>query len=469
MTTTEQRAWATGSEDGLRLRFLAAVVVGAALLGLFVGSTTTQLAVTVSLGLVAVGGFAYLAGFRFEGLVLAFLVLRSALDIQTGGAGGESEGGISKLSALVAGAFLVVTLLWLLMHAVGRQRLPLGPSYLRLPALAVVAAGFASVIASTAPLTSAVEALRVTAAIGMLLVLELLMRQEGMMQRVLVAVYASAVLPLVVALVQAATGGGAEIGGFRRVTGTFDHPNPLAIYLTFLVVMGAGLYRWVDTEWRLPLAVVLVVAWGVLLLTYTRSAWIAAVIGILVVGVLQSRRLIYAVGAGIVAILLLVPSTVARFSDLGSTQYTGAAGDSLTWRFEYWLDLIPLVERSPLTGIGLKVIQLKTTDGKNAHDDFLRSFVEMGLFGLLAYVALLVALAWTARQALRATQTGLERGVAVGFAGTCTAFLVLSTVSNIVSQTVLLWYFFAFAAAAMTVAARGREHRPESAPVAAQV
>lgn len=459
MTVTE-RGGATARDRRIPDWYVvAALVVGGLVLGSLVGSTSPRLALALSFGILALCGFAYLAGFRFEGLVLAFLVIRSALDAQSSdGTGGE----VSKLSAVAAAGFLVMALLWVIMHVAGGQRLRLGRSYVRLPAVALVAAGFASALSSSAPLTSAQEAVRVMAAVGMLLVLEVLMRQPGMVTRVLVAVYASALIPLLVALGQAATGGGTEIGGFRRVTGTFDHPNPLAIYLTFLVVMGAGLYRWIDARWRLPLVVLLAVAWGVLLLTYTRSAWIAAVIGIIVVGVLQSRRLIYAVIAGILAVLLLVPSIVARFSDVGSTQYTGAAGDSLTWRFQYWLDLLPLVERSPLTGIGLKMIQYSTTDGKNAHDDFLRSFVEMGIFGLAAYVALLLALVWTARQALRATHNGLERGIAVGFAGTCSAFLVLSLVSNILSQTVLLWYFFAFAAAATTVAS-GRRNPKQAA------
>ena len=38
--------------------------------------------------------------------------------------------------------------------------------------------------------------------------------------------------------------------------------------------------------------------------------------------------------------------------------------------------------------------------------------------------------------------------MAVGFAGCLAAFLLLSLVSNVISQLVILWYFLAFAVAA---------------------
>jgi hypothetical protein len=46
----------------------------------------------------------------------------------------------------------------------------------------------------------------------------------------------------------------------------------------------------------------------------------------------------------------------------------------------------------------------------------------------------------------------LDRGVAVGFLGCAVAFIAVSLAANVLSNVVLLWYLFAFAAAASFVA-----------------
>jgi Ca2+/Na+ antiporter len=59
-----------------------------------------------------------------------------------------------------------------------------------------------------------------------------------------------------------------------------------------------------------------------------------------------------------------------------------------------------------------------------------------------------------ARQAMRFTKTrpwSYERSVAVGFAACVLAFVLLSIVSNVITQVVVLWYYVAFAAAAYAV------------------
>jgi hypothetical protein len=74
-------------------------------------------------------------------------------------------------------------------------------------------------------------------------------------------------------------------------------------------------------------------------------------------------------------------------------------------------------------------------------------FVEMGTLGLIAYVWLLLSLVGTAREALR-SRNAFGRSIGAGFMGALIAFFVLSFVSNIISQLVLLWYFVPMAALA---------------------
>jgi putative inorganic carbon (hco3(-)) transporter len=128
----------------------------------------------------------------------------------------------------------------------------------------------------------------------------------------------------------------------------------------------------------------------------------------------------------------------------------GIEGNSLAWRLGYWGTVIDLANDSPIVGIGPKMTQYVTDSARVPHNDYLRAYVETGVLGLTAYVALVTALIHTARNALRWAPPGFGQGVAVGFAGCVASFLLFSVGENLMSQVVVLWYFVAFAAAAVT-------------------
>jgi O-antigen ligase len=287
----------------------------------------------------------------------------------------------------------------------------------------------------------------------MFLVLESLLVDRHQVRRVIIACFASAVLPLLVAVYQIATGQGAiQPDGLSRVRGTFLHPNSFALYLGILLLLSLGLYRHVGRGSRLVLLVFASAASPALLLTYSRGAWLGTAAGVLTIGLLQSRRALLTMGVAAVVVALAVPSVLGRFADLDESRtVAGTPANSLVWRFEYWRTTIELAKANPVTGIGLDMTERTTKEGKVTHNDFLRAQVEMGLVGLLAYITFIGALVATARRALAAELSGAPRGIVVGFAGCVASFVVVSTGANLMSQIAVIWYFFAIAAAAVAV------------------
>jgi O-antigen ligase len=196
-----------------------------------------------------------------------------------------------------------------------------------------------------------------------------------------------------------------------------------------------------------------------LFFTYTRSALVATAVGLFIVGLIQSKRLLAGLIIAGMAGLLLVPSLSGRFSDL--TQYQAKqlaqqggtnGGNTLAWRLSYWTQVLPLANSNPVTGIGLNQTKANTSQAKQPHNDFIRAYVETGLVGFFAYVWLLVALVALGRRAIQRTRGGtFERGVAAGFLGCAVAFVAVSVVANVISNVVNLWYFIAFAACASAV------------------
>jgi O-antigen ligase len=425
----------------------AAAVVFLAAAATTVAGADPARVLSVAVAAAVVVGLLVAAVWRFEVFVLALLGLRASIDAVRG-AGAEP--------AVVVG-FLLVTgaVLWLARpRQVDGWRGPAAPTW---AALALLGTAGASLFGAQDRAAALLDVARLAAAVAMIGVVDRLVRDERVARRVTVAVFASAAAPLALAGYQAAGGTGSRIiDGFSRVRGTFVHPNPLALYLTVLLVFGAGLALALRGRSRLVLVAFLVAGGTVLVATYARGAWIAAFVGILVVAVAARRW--WVVGALLVAVAvvgLAVPSTVARFADVGRADRPGGdPSNSLTWRVRYWDRSLDLFTENPVTGVGLGMVAERLPEGVPPHNDYVRALVETGVLGVATYLALFAAFGVTARRALQRAGPGLERGIATGFTGVVVAVALLALTANVLTQVVILWYLAALVGLATWVARR---------------
>jgi putative inorganic carbon (hco3(-)) transporter len=412
------------------------------------------LPVALLLGIVVAG----LAFTRFSAFVLLMLAVRPMVDLfklsgPTAGPGGED--GVSRAfdpSTLLAVLFLVAAGLWLAARARRDGRLrssPLGVALLLVGATCLISA-----LGADRPGQSMLEALRILTVVVMFVVLEQLVPDERYARRVLLAVYVALGLVVAYTVLTSLTGNPpAEVkGSFVRITGPFAQSTTFGRYLMFLVVFGVAIYRYLSVRLRATMAVLLALSFVFLFLTNTRSAILGVGIGLIVVAVVQrSPRMIAALCLTAVLGLLFLPAVGDRFAQLADARAVGGAptGNTLAWRLGYWTEIVPLANRNPVTGIGPNMTQLQTDEAKKPHNDFLRAYVETGVVGLLAYLAMVILLLHAGLRALRRAPPGtLARGVAVGNLGCAVAFVAVSAASNVLSSVATLWYLVAFAALA---------------------
>jgi putative inorganic carbon (hco3(-)) transporter len=420
-----------------------AATAGAVTFGMSLGTRQERLANGLLFPMAALFAivFAWLVFARFELFVLTIIGMRAALDAFGGLGGGLGAAGAVSL------IFLSVGTVWLFAEPI--QRRFVVPRF-AWPLAAFVGASALSIVVAKNPVGAIEDVIKFATLVVIVLVLNQTLLSERELKRLLVAVYISLAVPALVGAYQVVTKSGFHVSrDFSRVRGTFDHPNPFSIYLTMLIVMGAALYLKVEKRAvKLALIGCIGVSGVFLLLTYTRSAWIATVAGLLVVAYYEGKRLIPIFGVIVVAVALLVPSVASRFQDLSQTTTdTGAAGNSLIWRFDYWRQALTLTT-NPIIGAGLRTVAAETDVSKEPHNDFIRVYVETGLIGLTAYLWFLLSLVRVSRRSIKQVRAPLERAVVVGFTGCLASFLLLSLVSNVISQLVILWYFLAFAVAA---------------------
>jgi putative inorganic carbon (hco3(-)) transporter len=425
-----------------------------------VNAEGSKLAVVLPVAVAAGILLGLLALTRFRLYVMVMLVVRASMDLSKVSSPGTAQdvGATTARgfdpSSILAVLFLVTAVLWLAAQQRKQGSLPGSP--LRAGLLAFAAAGALSMIGSHNLRASALEVLRILAAVAMFVVLEQIMIDRASTRRVLLAVYASTLFPLAFTIFGFLIGDPrSEVkGAFTRLTGPFNQSNTFGRYLMLMIIFGVAIYPYIEKKLRLPLGIILALSSGFLLLTYTLTALVGTIIGLVVVGLIQSKRLLLILAVLCVASLIAVPRLADRVSGVAgiSSQGQSTTVNSLDWRLNYWTTVLPLANENPVTGVGLGVTQYLTAAQDQPHNDYLRAYVETGLIGLGAFLAMLFTMVGVGRRAVRVSRPGtFERGVGAGFLGCAVAYAAASLAANIVSNVVILWYLFAFAAAAAAV------------------
>ena len=183
----------------------------------------------------------------------------------------------------------------------------------------------------------------------------------------------------------------------------------------------------------------------VLGLTYTRSAWLVAAFGVVILLWRRRAGAALAVCAALAILVAGTPMVQNRFADLEtSAQLSGKPANSLAWRWAYWGESLDVAKPSPIAGVGLRSVAQTTAEGKQPHNDVIRAYVELGIPGLLSYVLVLVLMLWTswraAADAARRRLTGIPRAITEAGFVVAVAVAILSVVANLMSQVVVMMY-----------------------------
>jgi O-antigen ligase len=110
------------------------------------------------------------------------------------------------------------------------------------------------------------------------------------------------------------------------------------------------------------------------------------------------------------------------------------ASGSFAWRLELWPMVIELIVRHPWTGIGLSSLMPYIEDRHNAHhahNQALQVALDLGIPGLVCFLAMLKIALASAYGALRDLRGTPHQALAAGIAGALLAFLV-ATLADIV-------------------------------------
>jgi O-antigen ligase len=209
-----------------------------------------------------------------------------------------------------------------------------------------------------------------------------------------------------------------------RPGGIFGSPPGASTVLCFVILFGVGAWRTAQGKVRLVAGGCLAVCGLALLLTYTRAAFIAMAVAIVVFLWLlrspmlsPSRLVVFALS---VAILLLI--ALPRLESSSVFQQGIVRPGQLSAREGYWSLALPIVTSNPHTlvfGVGTAALETPAISStapvathlagtpqvftNSLHSQYVTTLVEQGVVGLLALCVFLLIPAMTAGRSARAT------------------------------------------------------------------
>lgn len=215
---------------------------------------------------------------------------------------------------------------------------------------------------------------------------------------------------------------GATFHGIWRASGILGNANALGALLALVLPMAACLCVSGSRPSRVACGLATLVLTAALVMTLSRSAWLAAVLGVgllFAIRVLSAARIPAVIGvvslAGVASWVLFPIHAAAvwsRITDLGLVR------DSLGFRLELWRAGIQVATQHPLTGFGFSSFPLVFTPAwidpsaviDKPHQFLIETSVNQGVGGVIAVVGIFVSVV----TGLLRRCDAVARGIAVG-------------------------------------------------------
>lgn len=204
----------------------------------------------------------------------------------------------------------------------------------------------------------------------------------------------------------------ANVGVPGRVFSSLDNPNNFAEVLVIFTPLAAAFAATrKNTVARILLSCGVAVPVIALVMTYSRSCWVSAILAIAVFVYFSNKKLIpAAILVGLIAIPFLPGSVITRFSTLLTL-----SDASSKFRIKIWTGVIELLKNHLPSGIGLgpysfAIIYQRFAIGTakagvaHSHMVYMELLVETGVFGFLSFM-------WYYLRQIKNTAVALHRTV----------------------------------------------------------
>lgn len=246
-----------------------------------------------------------------------------------------------------------------------------------------------------------------------------------------------------------------------RVFSIFTRPNMLAGYLTLLIPIAVGLFVGDKNKVRKVYYAAATLIMGIcLLFTMARQGWIACCVALVVFIWYKNKKLLLPALLGIVAVfvfcMFFLPSVSSRILYLLSPEYITSSMKG--GRILRWTQGMELFKQYFWTGMGLGqyggsvALSHKLNNSPSLDNYYLKTAVEMGIFGLTALVMLMYnIIAWCSRAAAK-IQDQMHKDWVYGIVAGLAGVILYNFTENMLEIPLISSYFWMAAGVVMYLA-----------------
>ena len=324
------------------------------------------------------------------------------------------------------------------------------------------------------PINSAIEAIKLADLILFFWLSYILVYARKISKALFVkTIFVAAVLPMLAALYQLLLGSGLATFDIRgRIFGTLGHPNVFAfLVLSIIILFTDKSVINANDFWennKLTRFIIYCLLFTLLLFTYTRVTLIGLAIFLVIIGVYKYKKMLtwLVVGTGLFYLTFfplnnwLVDNANVDLSAIplvGRITTRNDEADSISWRLSLLRENMPIIRSRPALGYGFgnfeevwrenRSIEHQWDDSDEAHNDYLRIALELGLTGFIVYIAFLLNLLYVVSKKAFVDKKSLQKNIHL--LAWVFIFLVVSLSDNMIRHTPVMWITFSYWGAAL--------------------
>ncbi|MBK5240534.1 O-antigen ligase [Clostridium sp.] len=248
-----------------------------------------------------------------------------------------------------------------------------------------------------------------------------------------------------------------ETGKNVKIAATLYNPNSYGAYLILIIfpVIMLGFYE--KNKYRKIIYILLsALILTNLLMTYSRNALLGFVLGLLVLTVIYSYKLIFALG-GFGVLICFIPSVFQRIKSI-----TNMSGNVI--RIKLWKTALMMIKEHPILGVGngnyvaryneyiFKYKDLRYFSYRNfpTHNSYLKVQSELGIIGIGSFLGVVITALFRIRKFYRTTEDKFHKPFYMGVMASMVAFLFMNLSDNLFfvpKATTYFWFLLATAEA----------------------
>jgi len=236
-------------------------------------------------------------------------------------------------------------------------------------------------------------------------------------------------------------------------------PNLTAAYLVQFAMFIWGVLQFTERKaYKIIGLCVIGLSFFALLYTFSRGGYLAALVGILILGILKDRKLLPILAIFLLTWQAVVPDAVHQRIDM-TTNSTGQLEASSQERVDLWKESWASFVHRPILGNGYATFRYgqHTANLKDTHNFFVKVLVETGIVGLAIVLILLQQMFSLALRLFRRANDSLYRGMGLGLFLATSCFVVANCFGdrwNFVEISGPMWVLFGAAIRANALDAR---------------